>query len=89
MLVKCFKAASKAIIKTIVALIIAALVACWAVPYAYEERGYMTAFGGEALLVLTTFVLSLWFLSRDFRKILKKYRKERKEECLNATTAGE
>lgn len=88
MLVKCFKAALRPILKTIVALIIAALVACWAVPCAYEQRGY-SAVGGEALLVLVVFVLSLWLFSRDFRKIWKKFRKERKEECLNATTVGE
>lgn len=74
--VRYLKGALITLLKTIVALMITALVACWAVPCAYKQRGY-PAVGGEALLVLTVFVLSLWLLCRDFRKMLRKFRKEK------------
>lgn len=60
-----------AVIKTLISLIPASLLGILLIPYAAEERGYSGAYGGEWLLIIGSFCITYWLLTRAFENWLE------------------
>lgn len=60
-----------AVIKTLISLIPASLLGILLIPYAAQERGYSGAYGGEWLLIIGSFCITYWLLTRAFENWLE------------------
>ena len=60
-----------AVIKTLISLIPASLLGIWLIPYAAQERGFSGAYGGEWLLIIGSFCITYFLLTRAFENWIR------------------
>jgi len=68
-----------AVIKTAISLIPAIMIGNMLIPYAAQERGYNNAYGAEWILIIGSFLIAYFYLTKLFELWLSTPRKEVKK----------